>query len=133
MYRLAAAFLLLVVATVSASAQNIPVPSYWKNQQDSELVLTSIDAKGNLAGSFISQEPGFACSGTFYDLKGRAHRKLVRFTVVWKNWSHDCNAETEWYGRVNGKSIVTFRVFKQTDAHGHVTKKRGVDTFHEQP
>jgi hypothetical protein len=43
MYRLFLALTLLVAAAVSASAQGLPVPSYWLNQHGSEMKLYALN------------------------------------------------------------------------------------------
>jgi hypothetical protein len=133
MYRLVATLLLLLMPTVGASAQGLPVPSQWKDRQGSEMSLFTINAKGAFTGKLVNHAAGFACENAPYDLHGQAHGHHVRFSVMWKNGAQDCKSHTSWYGRVTGKTITTWWVLTYFDKHGAVKKMRGADTFVEQP
>jgi hypothetical protein len=82
MYRLIVVFALLIMGTVRASAQSLPVPSYWLNQRGSEMKLYQIDPDGSLKGYYINHAAGFECQGLpGYDLVGHAWRDHVRFIM----------------------------------------------------
>ncbi len=133
MYRLVAALFLLTAATVSATAQNLPVPSYWLNQRGSEMKLYNIDAQGKFLGVFINHAPGSRCQNTIYDLEGRAWRDRVGFRVVWKNWVKDCKSTTVWHGRVSGHTIWTWWVLYVPRGSNMIPVFRGSDVFQLQP
>ena len=139
MYRLVVALFLLTVATVSATAQNLPVPSYWLNQRGSEMKLYNIDAQGKFLGVFINHAAGSSCQNTPYDqnipydLEGRAWRDRVGFAVVWNNWVKDCKSTTVWHGRVSGHTIWTWWVLYVPRGNNMIPVFRGSDVFQLQP
>jgi len=133
MYRLVAALFLLTAATVSATAQNLPVPSYWLNQRGSEMKLYNIDAQGKFLGVFINHAAGFSCQNTPYDLEGRAWRNQVGFRVVWKNWVEDCKSMAVWHGRVSGHAIRTRWVLYVPRGNNLIPVLHGRDVFQLQP
>ena len=133
MYRLVAALFLLTAATVSATAQNLPVPSYWLNHRGSEMKLYNIDAQGKFLGVFINHAAGFSCQNTPYDLEGRAWRNHVGFGVVWKNWVEDCKSMTVWHGRVSGHTIWTRWVLYVPRGNNMIPVLHGRDVFQLQP
>ncbi len=133
MYRLVAALFLLTAATVSATAQNLPVPSYWLNQRGSQMKLYNIDAQGKFLGVFINHAAGSRCQNTTYDLEGRAWRDRVGFRVVWKNWVNDCKSTTVWHGRVSGHTIWTWWVLYVPRGNNMIPVFRGSDVFQLQP
>jgi hypothetical protein len=51
MRRFVTALVLVVVTSVSALAQALPVPSYWLNQRGSEMKLFDIDPLGVFRGA----------------------------------------------------------------------------------
>jgi hypothetical protein len=132
MYRFIAAVLLLFIPSISAFAQGLPVPSYWKNQRGSEMSLVNIDPKGAFTGKFVNHAAGSPCENTPFDVHGQAHGDHVRFSVVWKNETQDCKSHTSWYGRVTGKTITTWWVLTSGEKRAE-KKTRGTDTFVEQP
>ena len=131
MQRLVAISSLLLISTVGASAQGLPVPSYWKDGAGSEMSLHSIDAKGAFTGTFVSHAASFACANAPFDLHGQAHGHHVRFSVVWKNTLADCKSHTSWSGNVAGNTMHTWWV--QTSGEKRAVKKtHGADTFVKQ-
>jgi hypothetical protein len=133
MYRLITALFVLVAITVSASAQSLPVPSYWLNQRSSEMKLYNIDAQGRFLGVFINHAAGFSCQNTPYDLEGRVWRDHVGFAVVWKNWVTDCKSMTVWHGRVSGHTIWTRWVLYVRKGNNAIPVLHGRDAFQLQP
>jgi hypothetical protein len=128
--RFVAALLLVVTATVSASAQSLPVPSYWTNQRGSEMKLYNIDPQGNFDGVYINHAVGYSCQNMPYALVGHASGANVAFAVVWNNGVQNCNSKTVWHGRVTGKTIVTTWVLSTYPGGAPIGK--GSDTFQEQ-
>ena len=126
MYRLVLALTLLVAATVSASAQGLPVPSYWLNQRGSEMKLYAINPQGTFQGVFINHAAGFSCQGKPYSLTGHEWGHRVVFGV---NFT-DCNSRTVWFGRVLGNTIRTRWVLYVSNPF-HVI--RGYDVFTLRP
>ena len=133
MYRFVFTSLLLIAATISASAHGLPVPSYWLNQHGSETKLYSMHADGNFKGIFINHWAGTHCQNTPYDLWGRAIGHRVRFTVVWKNWAEDCRSKTFWYGRLIGTIIKSRWLIITHRPDGTISKTLGRDIFQLQP
>lgn len=127
--RLVAGLFLLVVANVSAFAQGLPAPSYWKNQRGSEMKISAIDVRGNFVGAYINHAAGFQCQNTPYDLRGRAFRGHIVFVVVWTNSVADCKSKTVWRGRVIGPTILTRWVLTGAG----FKPLRGTDIFYQQP
>lgn len=123
--RLFLALTLLVAAAVSASAQGLPVFSYWLNQHGSEMKIYAINPEGTFQGVFIRHSSGFSCQGRPYALTGHEwpHRRVV-FAVDFP----DCNARAVWFGRVLGNTIRTRYVVHVSH---HVI--RGYDLFTLQP
>ena len=133
MRRLFSALLLVVATTLSASAQSLPVPSYWLNQRGSEMKLYSVDAGGNFKGVYINHAAGFQCQNTPYDLWGHSVGNRVKFKVVWQNWAADCHSKTIWRGRLIGPTLATWWLLVVYNPDGSVSKLRGTDVFHLQP
>jgi len=133
MYRLITALFVLVAVTVSASAQSLPVPSYWLNQRGSEVKLYNIDAQGHFLGVFINHAAGFACQNTPYELRGHTWGDHVKFAVLWKNWAQDCKSMSVWHGRLIGHTIWTRWVLYTKNINGTISILRGKDNFQLQP
>jgi hypothetical protein len=132
MYRLITALLLLVIPSIGAFADNLPVPSYWTSRRG-EMKIYSIDARGNLTGEYTSRTPGIICQNMPFDVRGREAANAVRFTVVWKNSVQDCKSTTLWFGRVHSKSIRTWWVHTYLDSQGVVRRMRSTENFRQQP
>ena len=88
MYRFVTAVLLLVIATVSASAQSLPLPSYWQNQRGSDLTINNsvTPCVGCFSGFFWNHAAGFQCQASPanpkpYDVKGFTQGPYLRFRV----------------------------------------------------
>jgi hypothetical protein len=111
MYRFVTALLLFIAATVGASAQSLPVPSFWMNQRGSYMNLYTMDPQGNFTGVYMNNAEGFKCryspSNPPYKVTGQAHGANVTFTVVWNNGVQDCNSTTVWRGHVIGQTMPT--------------------------
>ena len=133
MYRAVIALLLLVSATLSTSAQYLPVASYWLNQHGSNMKLYSMDAAGNFKGVFMNHWAGTHCRNTPYDLRGRVVGHHIAFIVVWKNWAEDCHSRTLWHGEFVGTTLTTRWLLVTHNPNGTVSKVRGKDNFQLQP
>ncbi len=133
MYRSVIALLFLVAATLSASAQQLPVPSYWLNQHGSNMKLYSMDADGTFKGVFMNHWAGTHCQTTPYDLRGRVVGHHVAFAVVWKNWAEDCHSKAFWHGRLIGATLKTRWLLITHAPNGAVSATRGRDKFQLQP
>jgi hypothetical protein len=133
MHRLLTTLLVLVISGVSASAQSLPVPSYWKNQRGSEMKLYEMATDGTFKGIYINHAARTHCQNTPYDVHGTAIGRHVKFSVVWKNWWEDCKSTAVWHGRVTGKTITTWWLLRIYNDDGTVSKVRGIDIFQQQP
>jgi Avidin family len=128
MYRSVTAFLFLLVATVGAFAQSLPVPSYWTNQRGSQMKLYYMDAQGNFTGVYINNAQGFGCQGPpGFPLTGHANGAAVTFTVVWNNGIQNCNSTTIWRGTVSGRTLPTQWILISPNG-----QQRGTDLFTQQ-
>jgi len=129
MKRLVTALSIVVATSVSAFAQSLPVPSYWRNQRGSEMKIYAIDAKGNFKGIYINHG-GPGCQNSPFNLAGK--EKVgghVTFIVVWTNFMQNCNSQTVWHGRIEGKTIGTRWEF---DTYGNPPLSvRGSDIFQQ--
>lgn len=132
MRRLSVILLFVTAFASGASAQSLPVPSHWTNQQGSDLLLYTIDGKGAFTGAFVNRTPGFSCDNVPYEVHGQAHGHHVSFAVAWKNTFQDCKSHTSWAGRVTGNTLTTWWVETYAGKKGAVKKTRGVDTFKKQ-
>src|SRR5215469_12012843 len=114
MYRLIAAVLLFVTATVSASAQSLPIPSYWQNQRGSELnVIPAVTpCLGCFGGFYWNHAAGFQCQASPanpkpYTVTGYTRGPYLRFKVIWDNGIQNCHSTTLWQGYVQGDTMRT--------------------------
>jgi hypothetical protein len=128
MYRIVAAFLLLVASVATSSAQGVLYPSTWRNQQGSILKVLGTDpATGNFAGIFINY--GGICPGAVYDIRGNIRGPRLGFEA-WRAFSPTCKSDTIWHGRlVNPNTFVANWVMTWVDSAGVKRRARGVDTF----
>jgi hypothetical protein len=130
MQRLVTALLIVVATSASAFAQSLPVPSYWRSQRGSEMKIYTIDAQGIFKGIFVKHDGGLTCENTPFNLAGRAKGNHVAFTVVWINFAQNCNSQTFWHGRLEGKTI---RARWELYSLGNVPLSvRGSDIFEEE-
>jgi opacity protein-like surface antigen len=127
MKRFVIALVFVVVTSVSALAQALPVPSYWLNQRGSEMKLFNIDPLGVFRGVYINHAQGFACQNTPFALNGRVTGNSVVFTVVWNSGIQDCNSKTVWQGTVTGRTISTHWVLYTPNGNQYCT-----DIFQQQ-
>ena len=122
MYRIIAAFFLLVASVATSSAQPALFPSVWQNQNGSLLKVLAVGPAGNFNGVFINYAP--PCPGAVYDVAGGIRGPLIQFQA-WKAWSLYCKSVTVWRGRMINPTTV---VVKWVMTFGGRTV-RGVDTF----
>jgi len=122
MYRIIAAFFLLVASVATSSAQPALFPSVWQNQNGSLLKVLAVGPAGNFNGVFINYAP--PCPGAVYDVAGGIRGPLIQFQA-WKAWSLDCKSVTVWRGRMINPTTV---VVRWVMTYGGRTI-RGVDTF----
>ena len=97
MYRIVAAFLLLVASVATSSAQGLLYPSVWRNQQGSLLkVLGSDPATGQFSGIYINY--GGICPGAPYDVSRRHPRGPRLGFQAWRAVSPYCKSTTSGTG-----------------------------------
>ena len=106
MYRLIAAFFLLLASAATASAQGL-LPSVWQTQTGAVLKALWVDAAGNFTGIFISS-PSAPCPGVPYRLAGSVRGSRVVFQTS-RNWTSDCNVTTNWSGRFVSPTTIVAR------------------------
>ena len=145
MYRLIAAALLVIAASSSASAQNLPdvgppvplpVPSYWVGNHGSQLKFYAIDEHGNFSGVFVSPNAPPGCQDQTFEARGGFFFPQIAIAVEWKNWTQDCHGRTLLDGiLVHGHKLSTEWSFMTETPDGtlHNTKHWGLETFRLQP
>lgn len=120
--------LLLLVQSVlfsaGAIAQELPAPSYWKNERGSELFVWSVNG-GALQGAFTNHAPGFACQGIPYPVSGSVNSTGLYFVVTFAR----CNSFTRWVGTITGSQMPTSWTLFYVDNKGNPRKLKGADIF----
>jgi hypothetical protein len=134
MFRFILGFLLSACVSVSAFAQNLPIPSFWLNQRGSELKLYPATQPGSFDGVYLNHASGFKCQASPtnppYHVTGHSHGARVTFKVVWNNGVENCESTTIWHGRVTGRMMKTHWILF---GPGISPPLRGVDIFQQQP
>jgi hypothetical protein len=93
--------------------------------------IYSIDALGNFKGILVNHDGGFTCQNTPFNFAGREKNGHVAFTVVWTNAFQNCNSQTTWHNRIEGKTIITR--WELNTFGNPPLNLRGADTFQELP
>jgi hypothetical protein len=111
MYRFVIALLLVVAATVGASAL-VPNPSNWKDPSGSFMTINSVPCTGCFGGVFANHVAGFKCENTLinptpYTVIGKTTGSKIAFKVVWDNGTVNCHATTVWTGIFNADVMKT--------------------------
>lgn len=96
MKRLLLSIVVLCGLQVSAVADPVRAPSFWKNQRGSELRITAVRPDGTIAGTYINRAEGTHCKGTSYPVTGRT---TIPRTVFRVNFTH-CKSVATWTGTV---------------------------------
>jgi hypothetical protein len=123
------ALLAFVLATATATAQDIRPGSSWKNRRGSVLTIATIDARGSFKGTFDNKAAGFGCHDKF-DASGTITRTHVIFHVTFKNATLNCNMMTVWRGTVSGSRLaVRWDLALTNTKTGRLRFYRGVDIF----
>jgi hypothetical protein len=111
MKRLVTALVFVVVTSVSALAQSLPLPSAWQNDRTSTMTLSKSTAAVNFTGWYCNRAQGFGCqcgnNVNRYKITGQANGSAVNFTVVWNNGRENCHSKTVWTGTVVGGNMWT--------------------------
>lgn len=79
-------------------AQELTAMSAWVNQDGSTLYINSINAQGELTGSYINRAAGFACQNSPYPVNGWVFGTAISFSTKWLNSVESCNSITSWSG-----------------------------------
>ena len=129
MYRLIAAFFLLLASAATSSAQGLLLPSVWQTRQGALLNVLAFDpATGNFSGIFIGS-PSSRCPGVPYQLVGRIRGPRVVFRTS-RNWTSDCNVTTIWSGRfVSPTTVVARGKASFVGPSGRMARVRGTEVF----
>ncbi|WP_445945773.1 avidin/streptavidin family protein [Shewanella sp.] len=95
--------LLICLCGVSGTlmAQELTAMSAWVNQDGSTLYINSINAQGELTGSYINRAAGFACQNSPYPVNGWVFGTAISFSTKWLNSVESCNSITSWSGFYN--------------------------------
>jgi avidin family protein len=102
---LAASIISLFVSATPCLAQSLPEWSVWKNQRDSLLVVTSVDAaKNTFVGTFINRAPNTQCIGVGVPMSGEISGNSVKFVA---NFAPCSKTITIWSGTLSGTVLTT--------------------------
>ena len=128
MYRIVAAFFLLLVSVAGSLAQGLQ-PAVWQGQRGSVLKVLTVDpTTGNFAGVFLSSPVG-PCPAVPYDVVGRIQGPRLVFQTS-RNWTSDCRVTTVGSGRfVSPTTVVTRWIATYVGPDGRVVRVRGTDVF----
>jgi hypothetical protein len=126
--KMLATFVFLLVASATASAQNLPVLSTWKNDRGSILSIWWVSGD-QFKGLFTNFAAGFECQGIPYPAVGRVSPDGSLFFVVTFD---KCNTVTTWHGRLNGNQIPTRWGLVYVGPNGIFQKLSGADLFTRQ-
>jgi hypothetical protein len=128
MYRIVAAFFLLLVSVAGSLAQGLQ-PSVWQGQRGSVLKVLTVDpTTGNFAGVFLSNPVG-PCPAVPYDVVGHTQGPRVVFRTS-RNWTSDCRVTTVGSGRfVSPTTVATRWIATYVGPDGRVVRVRGTDVF----
>jgi len=122
MRKLLLALTLLLGCQTAAMAQ-LEGPSLWKNQNGSELRITSA-SRGTIRGTFTNRAAGFGCQGTPYPVTGTTGGTQIIFTVSFAK----CRSTATWRGSVQGLGMTTPWVLRYV-SNGAPATKTGFDFF----
>jgi hypothetical protein len=98
---------MLSLASLTAMAQAIPVPSVWTNQRGSMLYLDAMTPNGQITGHYINRAQGTYCQNIAYPLVGWIYGTAITFTVDWQGPTESCNSITSWTGFLYQNNINT--------------------------
>lgn len=128
MHRFLACFVLLMIAT-TAHAQSALIPSSWKNQRGSEMQILWPTPSG-FGGFYTNLAKKYPkCYGKPYFMSGSVDGQKISFSVVWNSPFENCQARTDWSGKIQGNRISTRWVI--TLDNGQIWR-RGADFFTRQ-
>ena len=131
-----AARLLVIVGmwTTQVWADDLPVPSSWKNQRGSIVTFASKASTGELTGTFTNQFSRFPkCLDTF-DLVGMVTGNQVSFVSTMKNSTVDCHLLVAWTGTMSKGTLTTaVELAEASPATGKISKFSSKDVFTRQP
>jgi hypothetical protein len=128
MYRILAAFL-LVVATAAAASAQVLLPSVWRSERGALLkVLYGDPGIGNFSGVFLS-DPSAPCPVVPYNVAGRIRGPWIGFETS-RTWTPDCSVTAVWRGRfVTPTTIVARWTATSVGPDGRVIRTRGREVF----
>jgi hypothetical protein len=127
MKRLLAAFLFIGMTSAGGFAQDaFPAWSVWKNDKTSLLVVTTVDANGKFAGSFINNAQGYKCQGVPASISGSVTGNNVTFVA---NFAPCANTITVWKGTLAGNQLPTDWELHYVDSQNNFQVLKDKDTF----
>lgn len=95
---------ILLLGSMSASAQVLAPFSSWQNDKHSILNVGWVAADGVFYGTYINRAQGFKCQNFPYPVNGQVNPNgAITFRVDF--W--DCSTVTTWTGRVMGPRMPT--------------------------
>jgi Avidin family len=114
-----------LLLSAEAMAQELPAPSYWKNERGSELLIWSVNSGAAIQGIFTNHAQGFACQSIPYPASGAVGPTGLYFVVTFAQ----CNSFTRWVGKINGSQMPTSWTLFYVDQKGKPSKLKGADVF----
>jgi hypothetical protein len=130
----ASLLMIIAISTTQVWAEDLPVPSSWKNQRGSIVTFASKTATGELTGTFKNQFSQFPqCLDTF-DLAGTTSGDQVKFVSTMKNQAVDCHDLVAWTGTLSNDTLKTaVELAEANPATGTIAKFSSQDVFARQP
>ena len=99
--------LALLCQPFAVEAQSLAPQTTWVNDH-AQLVIQSVDAQGQLTGSYTNYGAGFGCAGKAFPVTGWIDGDMVSFTVHRKE-PVNCTTIQAWTGFVrDGQLLVDY-------------------------
>jgi hypothetical protein len=99
-----ASSLALLGLPLAAEAQSLAPKTTWVNDH-AQLVIQSVDAQGQLAGTYTNYGPGFGCAGRAFPVTGWIDGDMISFTVHRKEPAN-CTPIQAWTGFVRDGQLL---------------------------
>lgn len=117
--------------SVCADNSNIPVPSSWENTEGSTLTISSINADGQISGTYINRAVGYKCQNIGYPVTGWIYGTAITFDTKWESSQESCGSITSWAGFLYQGQLSTFWNLTQDGSSSTSQILQGKDTFNQ--
>ena len=102
-----ASTLALLALPVAAEAQSLAPQTSWVNDH-AQFAIQSVDAQGQLAGTYTNHGAGFGCAGRAFPVTGWIDGDMISFTVH-RQEPVNCTTIQAWTGFVReGQLLVEY-------------------------